>query len=268
MIRLGATVHIIDIKDPSNDEQLGGLPNLHFHRCDVSIWVDLRTTFDAIGPADLVFANAGVTEKPHFFDDSYDDAGQLQEPSRELVDVNQNGVLFTVKLAWSSMRRHKIQGSIVITTSATGYAPEQSLPVYSSGKMALTGLIRAMRSVIIRDGITINGVAPAATLTGLLPPHLAAPIREQGLPISTSHFVGLALVYAATASQDRRVEVYGREGENSKWGKERWNGRMILTLGDAYTEMEEPTADLRQFWFGMENLRLTRLQQAATDFRE
>ncbi|KEY74793.1 hypothetical protein S7711_09842 [Stachybotrys chartarum IBT 7711] len=83
------------------------------------------------------------------------------------------------------------------------------------------------------DGITVNGVAPAATLTGLLPPHLAAPVRVQGLPISSSHFVGLALVYAATAYQDRRVEVYGKEGENSKYRRESWNGRLILTLGEA-----------------------------------
>ncbi|KFA81546.1 hypothetical protein S40288_09060 [Stachybotrys chartarum IBT 40288] len=131
------------------------------------------------------------------------------------------------------MRRHGRQGSIVITTSVTGYAPRQSLPVYSSGKMALTGLIRALRSAMAGDGIIINGIAPAATLTGLLPPHLAAPIRAQGLPISSPHFVGLALVYAATAYQDRRVEVYGKEGENSKYRRESWNGRMILTLGEA-----------------------------------
>lgn len=126
--------------------------------------------------------------------------------------------------------------------------------------MAMMGLIRAMSSVIISDSTTINDVAPAATLTGLLPRHLAAPIRKQGLPMSTSHFVGLALVYTATATQERRVEVYRQEGGHSKWRKERWNGRMILTLGDAYTEMEEPTADLRAFWFGRENMRPTRLQ--------
>jgi hypothetical protein len=34
-----------------------------------------------------------------------------------------------------------------------------------------------------------------------------------------------------------------------------------------YTELEEPVADLRPFWFGVENLHFTRLQQAATDFR-
>ena len=75
-------------------------------------------------------------------------------------------------------------------------------------------------------------------------------------------------MYAATANQDRRVEAYGQEEEGSKWRTERWNGRVILTLGESYTEIEEPIADLRRFWFGNENLRLTRQQQAATDFRD
>ena len=128
-------------------------------------------------------------------------------------------------------------------------------------------MIRALRSVIIKDNITLNGVAPAATITNLLPQHLAAPIIAQGLPVSSAHFVGLALVYSATAQQPRRVEAYGKETEAEKWTMERWNGRVILTLGDSYTELEEPIADLRSFWFGRRNLELTRLQQAATDFR-
>lgn len=134
-------------------------------------------------------------------------------------------------------------------------------------ELQLVGLIRALRSVIVQDNITINGVAPAATITSLLPAHLAAPIMAQGLPVSSAHFVGLALVHSATASQSRRVEVYGKETEVQKWTTERWNGRVILTLGETYTELEEPIADLRSFWFGRENLELTRKQQAATDFR-
>lgn len=118
-----------------------------------------------------------------------------------------------------------------------------------------------------KDNITINGVAPAATITNLLTEDLAAPILAQGLPVSDAHFVGLALAYSATAVQSRRVEVYGKEKEEDKWSEERWNGRVILTLGSSYTELEEPLADLRPFWLGRETLRLTRLQQAAMDFR-
>ena len=87
-----------------------------------------------------------------------------------------------------------------------------------------------------------------------------------GLPVSSAHFVGLAIVYSATAEQKRSVEPYGKDSNEDTPG--RWNGRTILTLGDAYTELEEPIARLRPQWFGDENTRLTRLQQSATDFRE
>lgn len=128
-------------------------------------------------------------------------------------------------------------------------------------------MIRALRSVIIKDNITINAVAPAATITKLLPEHLAQPIIAAGLPVSSAHFVGLALAYSATANEARRVEAYGKEKEDENERAGRWNGRVILTLGDHYTELEEPISRLRPEWFGKYNLEMTRMQQAATDFR-
>lgn len=63
------------------------------------------------------------------------------------------------------------------------------------------------------------------------------------------------------------MQAYGKEKEEENEKKGRWNGRVILTLKDSYTELEEKTADLRGAWFGEENLKSTRLQQATTDFR-
>ncbi len=95
--------------------------------------------------------------------------------------------------------------------------------------------------------------------------------------------VALAVVYSAIATQERRVEDYGKdvaekeveerktdvnEKEEGMRGKKgRWNGRTILTLGEGYTELEEEYSRFRPRWMGEENMRLTRLQQAATDFR-
>jgi hypothetical protein len=135
------------------------------------------------------------------------------------------------------------------------------------GVIQLINLIRALRSVTPLDNITINGVAPAATITRLLPSDLAAPIIAQGLPVSSADFVGLALVYSGTATQDRRVQAYGKEKDEENEFKGRWNGRVILTLGDQYTEIEEPLSRSREIWWGKSNLELTRAQQAVTDFR-
>ena len=127
--------------------------------------------------------------------------------------------------------------------------------------------MRALRSSLANDNITINCVAPAATITSLLPQHLADPIITAGLPVSSADFVGLAVVYSAAATQHQTVELYGKDSLSLAKKPSRWNGRTILTLGDRYTELEGPIASLRVKWFGLENTELTRLQQAATDFR-
>lgn len=82
--------------------------------------------------------------------------------------------------------------------------------------------------------------------------------------------MGLALAYSATAGEGRRVEAYGKErdGDGDGEGGGRWNGRVILALGDRYTELEEGIAGTRGEWFGGWNAEMTRLQQAATDFRD
>ncbi|CAJ2506366.1 Uu.00g004960.m01.CDS01 [Anthostomella pinea] len=271
MLAKEATVHILDVNEPDSDDDEASnwreWPRLHFHKCNVADWADLRAVIDAIGPFHLAFANAGVAEKSDYFADTWDESGRLELPSRALLDVNLFGALHTVKLAWSSMRRHGIRGSIVVTASTTGYAPEAALPVYSMGKTALVGLVRALRHRTVLDGITINAVAPAGTRTPLIAEHVG-PLSALGVPFSSAHFVGVALVYSATASQERRVEPYGKEHDADIWRAERWNGRIIYVLGDRYTELEEAIADLRPFWFGRENLRLTRSQQAMLDMRE
>jgi len=118
----------------------------------------------------------------------------------------------------------------------------------------------------MKHNITINSVAPAATITKLLPRNLATPLMAAGLPVSTAEFVGLAVVYSAVARQERLTEPYGKDSNEDVDG--RWNGRTILTLGDNYTELEEPIARLRGEWFGKQNKELTRMQQTATDFRD
>ncbi|KAL4936870.1 hypothetical protein BDV06DRAFT_232952 [Aspergillus oleicola] len=258
----GAVVHVLDLHEPSLV-----LKNVYFHHCDVAHWAALRSILDQIGAIDYAFANAGITETSDPFADHRDSERNLLEPGYEVFDVNVRAVFNFVKLAWSAMRQHNTAGSIVITTSAVAYAPEHSLPIYSSSKLAVIGLIRSLRSVLPGQGITINGVAPSMTSTSLLPRYLEDAMRTNGIPISDVRIPALALIYSAIAIEKRRVEAYGREKEAGKWVTGRWNGRIIMTLGDEYAELEEPISDLRPFWFGPEVFERARLQQAATDFR-
>ena len=110
-------------------------------------------------------------------------------------------------------------------------------------------------------------MAPAATYTPLIPQKFIDPIVAANLPVNAAHDVGLALAYSATAKQPRRIEAYGKENDADNIREGRWNGRVILTLGNRYTELEGPLAELRPFWLGRENEKMTRAQQAETDFR-
>jgi hypothetical protein len=119
---------------------------------------------------------------------------------------------------------------------------------------------------LILEAITINAVAPAATLTNLLPSEMLAKIQGS-VSISTPHHVGLAIVYSAVAKQDHAVEAYGKDSPEAAKKKGPWNGRVIVTLGDQWTEVEEPLARVRPEWFGEWNTEMTAMQQRSTDIR-
>ena len=110
-------------------------------------------------------------------------------------------------------------------------------------------------------------MAPGATNTPLIPQQLLDPIIAASLPVSTAEFVGLALVYSATAQESHRTDTYGKEKESDNKRVSRWNGKVIMTLGNQYTEIEGPLAELRPLWLGEENDKLIKAQQAETDFR-
>lgn len=129
----GAKTYILDVNPP--DKAL--LPNVEFIKCNITSWRELCSAFEQVKRVDITVANAGVSEDGDYFKDAFDHEGQLLEPRYNVVEVNYRSVLNFVKLSVRSMSEAG-GGSIVITSSATAYAPEQSLPVYSSTKLAVS----------------------------------------------------------------------------------------------------------------------------------
>ena len=127
-------MHILDLNPPVEETPAG----IEFTACNVTLWSELCAIFERIGHIDMVFANAGVSEEVDYFEDKFDENGQLQEPRYAVVEVNVRAVLNIVKLSLRAMRKQATGGSIVLTASATAYAPEQSLPVYSALKLAVS----------------------------------------------------------------------------------------------------------------------------------
>ena len=130
----GAKVFLLDRNAPTNELPAGA----KFIACDITRWRDILDAFDEAGAVDIAVANAGVSEEADYFQDTFDSDGALIEPKYGALDVNLRGTLKFIKVAISNMKRNKTEGSIVLTTSATAYSPEQSLPVYSSSKLAVS----------------------------------------------------------------------------------------------------------------------------------
>ncbi|XXG95497.1 hypothetical protein Hte_001761 [Hypoxylon texense] len=277
-----ASVHALDISLP-HPEDGENPPNWQSHRVDVSDWSQLSAAFKRIGRIDIAIANAGISEDFDFFsniagpDDAEPQYRCINSASSKLelltmgapVDVNLRAVINFVHLALYAFRKYDRGGSIVLTSSATGYSPEHSLPVYSAAKAGVLGLIRALRpSLPYTHNVVINGVAPAATITRLLPKNLAAPIIAAGSPVSTAEHVGLAVAWSAAGTEERQVDRYGKDPDEvlTRWPG-RWNGRIILTLGDTWTEVEGPLADTRSEWLGEWPAKSTASQQILTDMR-
>lgn len=136
LVSKGAKTYILDLNAP--DDTASSLPpGIEFVQCDVTSWTELRDAFKRAKRIDIAVANAGVSEDSDFLEDTFDEAGNLLEPRYNVLDVNYRAVLNFIKLSVSSMRSTG-GGSIVITSSATAYAPEHSLPVYSSTKLAVS----------------------------------------------------------------------------------------------------------------------------------
>ncbi|KAI2628693.1 short chain dehydrogenase reductase [Hypoxylon sp. NC1633] len=261
-----ATVHALDISRPHPEDGENAV-NWHSHVVDISDWKQLAAAFRAIGRVDIAIANAGIGEDFDFF--SHIAGPEDVEPQYRCIDINLRAVINFVHLSLSTFRKQGLGGSIVLTASATGYSPEQSLPVYSATKAGVLGLVRALRpSLPYTHGVVINGVAPAATVTRLLPKDLAAPIMEAGSPVSTAEHVGLAVAWSAVGVETSQVDRYGKDPERVlKHWPGRWNGRVILTLGDTWTEVEGPLAEKRPEWLGEQTARSTAHQQQLTDMR-
>ena len=214
--------------------------------------------------------------------------------------MNLRGVLNFVKLAVRAMRKvgggdeGGRGGSIVITSSATVYAPEQSLPMYSASKLAVcfpppsNPLSRPICvCVCVGGGGSFTTIAhrsdPRPPLYTpcrrhhhqcrrscrdhheSLSPELSRAAHSYRITCWFTDMVARAVMFSVVGMQGRRVEAYGKDDGVKAEG--RWNGRTILALGESYTEVEEIIAELRPKRFGEENAKLTRLQQADTDFR-
>jgi 3-oxoacyl-[acyl-carrier protein] reductase len=115
-------------------------------------------TLKAFGRVDLAVANAGVTVYGDFFDYTPKDFDRL-------LGVNLRGSFFLTQAAARQMRSQGSGGSILLLSSVTGHRAIRFLAAYGMSKAAIEMLARALVLELSPFGITINTVAPGATVT-------------------------------------------------------------------------------------------------------
>ena len=146
-----------------------------------------------LGGVDLAFLNAGITI--HWSGD----IGSLDMADyRRSVGVNLDGVVFGVVAAVRAMRTRTDQpgGVILATASLAGILAWHPDPVYSLGKHAVIGFMRAIAPNLAPEGISVHTICPGITETGVLGDR--RPLVESiGVPVMEPEAIADAALMAA-----------------------------------------------------------------------
>ncbi|KAH9993454.1 NAD(P)-binding protein [Xylariaceae sp. FL0662B] len=180
----GHKVTVIDVNVDSGSTVVADVSSQYpaatvsFKKCDVSSWQEQATVFKEIyeehGAIDVVMANAGISEQGAT-SMALSDEEEPSQPRLKVLDVNLNGVIYSVKLAIHYMRKNALnaatgsRGSIICTASNAGIYPFPVAPLYSASKGGVIALVRSLAVVLERVNIQINALAPAVLESNLAP---------------------------------------------------------------------------------------------------
>lgn len=118
----------------------------------------VRTAADKFGRLDVAVANAGITLFGDFL--TYP-----VESFNEVLKVNLGGTFFLAQEAAKQMIYQGFGGSLLFTSSVTGHQAHKQLAAYGMTKAALEMLAKNLVIELSEHKISVNCVAPGATLT-------------------------------------------------------------------------------------------------------
>lgn len=116
------------------------------------------STIQHFGQLDFVIANAGVTLFGDFFEYTPADF-------HEIMRVNLGGTFFLTQASANHMRQAGNGGRVIFLSSVTGHQAHKNLAAYGMSKAALELLARTLVIELSPYKITVNALAPGATLT-------------------------------------------------------------------------------------------------------
>jgi sorbose reductase len=125
-----------------------------------------KQILDEFGTIDIAFINAGVCLPGEDVDIPW-------ETWQKTIDIDLHGAFRTAQMAQKVMREHKHGGSIIMTSSMSGYITNQMgnhpTPVmaYSAAKAGISQYARTLAAYVVDDGIRVNTIAPGYMWSGI-----------------------------------------------------------------------------------------------------
>jgi glucose 1-dehydrogenase len=116
------------------------------------------TAVAQFGKLDIAIANAGITLFGDFLE-------YKPESLQSVMNVNLQGSFFLAQAAAKQIIKQKTGGSILFMSSVTGHQAHKNLAAYGMTKAALEMLAKNLVIELSPYKITVNTVAPGATLT-------------------------------------------------------------------------------------------------------
>lgn len=110
------------------------------------------------GRLDFVIANSGITTFGDFVDYKLEDF-------KTLTSINLQGSFFLAQAAAKQFIKQKSSGRIIFMSSVTGHQAHPKLAAYGMTKAALEMLAKSLSIELAAHKITVNAIAPGATLT-------------------------------------------------------------------------------------------------------
>ena len=118
----------------------------------------VNETVARFGKITIAIANAGITLFGDFF-------SFTPEQLQRVMNVNMAGSFFLAQYAAVKMKEQNEKGTILFMSSATGHQAHKNLAAYSMTKAAIEMLAKNLVIELSPYGITVNAIAPGATLT-------------------------------------------------------------------------------------------------------
>ncbi len=120
----------------------------------------VATVRDALGPTSILVNNAGIT-RPQAIEDI------AEADWDEVIAINLKSVFLVTQAVLPAMRAAR-WGRIINLSSVAAQLGGVVGPHYAASKAGILGLTHSYASLLAKEGITVNAIAPALVLTDMV----------------------------------------------------------------------------------------------------